>query len=495
MALTIDNKSKMPSEQATKPSRLGSGFTNLQRLMQANRDNRLGQTIGQNITRIAGDVGTGIQKQGEEFKTKTSQSFQPYVGGESFVQSAIADPTKATESQQDYERFRKLRIGEYGGPKSLTDPNILRSGAQQVSQLSKMGGTEAGREVLLSSFVGGPQYTAGQRRLDTLLLQSSPEQTAKLNALKSIAARTGRSLSDLQGLVSSEAETKSREATLLGQKTREQLTGEQEKRDVESREKLARIQREEDERRAKFQDIQNLLSQGQVKEEDLESLGLKDFIGDRSEVQLYGMDPTKYLQTKLSDSPTQVGEVLSGEEAARINALAKLGDQSARFDLSKVGSFKPSTQVLDQNQLTAGIEKGRREVQELENQYEQVAKMGAEVTTARNKIQAIQKKMNAGVSVSPSEMEDANRAIRNLTGAIQSGAYGQGAINELGRFNLTPELLEGGALNSSLGNKDNIEYLARHFASGATVDPELSRIRSEINRRLGGTLKILRKPK
>lgn len=494
MALTISNKSKTPLEQ-TKQSRFGSGFTNLQRVLQASRDNRLGQTIGQNVGNIAGDVGSDIQKQRTEFQQKTAQAFQPYVGGEQFSQTSVNDPTKTASTPEELERFRKIRIGQYGGPTALSNAGVLTSGSQQVSQLARMGGTEGGRETLLSSFVGGPQYTAGQRRLDAMLLQASPEQTAKLSALRSIAARTSRSLADTQGLVTSEGITKTREAGLLGEKTRGLLTGEQEKRDLESREKLSRIQKEEDERRAKFTDIQNLLSQGQVKEEDLESLGIKDFIGDQSEIQLYGMDPTKYLDTKIAESPTDVSQVLSGEEAARINALAKLGDLGERFDLSKVNTFKPSSQILDRDRLTSGIEKGRREVQELENQYEQVAQRGAAITAVRNALRNIQTKQNAGLSVSASEISSLNRDIKNITDSINRGDYGGQAVNEMGRFNLSPELLESGVMGSSLANKDNLGYLAQHFASGATVDPELSRIRSEINRRLGGTLKILRKPK
>jgi hypothetical protein len=66
--------------------------------------------------------------------------------------------------------FSNLQSGTYTGPKELGDYQTLLGKAQNVESLGTNARSVGGRQELLKQFVGGRDYTAGQRGLDEAIL-------------------------------------------------------------------------------------------------------------------------------------------------------------------------------------------------------------------------------------------------------------------------------------------------------------------------------------
>lgn len=155
-----------PSNRA---NQTGSGFTTLQKYLQANKANKLGSTVGSGIQQ-AGQQATGaMQTAGNKFQ-QGFQSEQNRLGAEGQrVDRVMGNVTAATD--EDVNAFEGIRGGKTKGPQAIENANELREQARQAKALGEATGSEAGRYGLLQRYVGaGKQYTGGQQRLDNLLL-------------------------------------------------------------------------------------------------------------------------------------------------------------------------------------------------------------------------------------------------------------------------------------------------------------------------------------
>lgn len=332
------------SADLTKNKKAGTGFVNLQRVIGANTGSNLGQAVAGQTQQIANRVTGDVQKAGEQFQTKSQQAFQPFAGGQQFTQQAIAAPVGLTD--QDVNRFRTITKGVYSGPRDLENKEALQAGVQNVKNLAAMGQTNPGRQALLGTLFQRPQYSTGQRRLDALLLQADPTQAQSLNQLQNLSAQTGRQFSNVAGFASGDAMLKEKQARELAESTKKGLTTEQELRDKEQLDKLASVQENERKLRENFNNLQNALNRGEISEEDVARLGLGDVL--TQETPIYNLNLNNYLKTTLAEEPINVRETISKDEAARINALAKLGGMSPVYDdLTKIGTYKQSAQSFD----------------------------------------------------------------------------------------------------------------------------------------------------
>lgn len=180
------------------PNRQGSGFTNLQRIIGANKNNQLGSAIQTGVGNTVGQFQAGLGTAQNDFNAKLKEnsltgadSVNPYGTGyqaptagtdAARVNSVLTDPSKATDD--DYSAFDKYRSGAYNGPSTLDNSGLLQSQAGEIQNLGQ------NRDQLLQKYAGGSRYTQGQRQLDNLILsQTDP------NALKNVRAST-QGLSD-----------------------------------------------------------------------------------------------------------------------------------------------------------------------------------------------------------------------------------------------------------------------------------------------------------
>lgn len=158
---------------------VGTGFTNINRVLEANRANKLGSSISGNIKQQAGQVRTGIMDQSQEFQkqaganrldTEANKQLREQTLGGITGQSGFQDPDAKT-----VEAFQQMRGGEYKGPTGLDEQQtsaLKRQGAD-IASLGNLTGTSSGKQTLLQRIVGAPQYTSGQQKMDSLLLGQS----------------------------------------------------------------------------------------------------------------------------------------------------------------------------------------------------------------------------------------------------------------------------------------------------------------------------------
>lgn len=215
MAVTIQDPSITPVDQTSQPKgRIGTGFTNIQQMIGANQGNQLGQAVGggiqnqaqqvqqgigqaqnqfQGATKAATDTSSGTTAQNQRdttfknitgYQAPSADSPQPQSSPGTVQTSSVNSPSpEATSSQSqpatqsgpltaaDTSNFSSLFNGTYSGPQNLSNASQLQTQAQQAQQLGQSISDPYARGALLKQFAAqGPQYTAGQQGLDSLLL-------------------------------------------------------------------------------------------------------------------------------------------------------------------------------------------------------------------------------------------------------------------------------------------------------------------------------------
>lgn len=389
MAQVIDDKIKQPKNapqsgtpgQGTvasepKPStRVGSGFTNLRQIMQANVGSRLGGAVAGGIqgqaqqTKAALQQGQGqFQESAQAGRLGTAQDIQRQ-------QQILQDPTKASEADiKEYERFR---AGQYGGPKGIQNISELRAQAAQAQGLGQLTGTQGGRQALLQRYAAAPQtgYTSGKSRLDMLLLgQQGAEQLKQ--ARRGTAGLEGQVLRG-QTAAQEQARQYAQEAAGFGEQAKGAVSGQL--TDLSTalgkRAETAKTTRE-----AEFGQLQKDIgvpkdlggydrySYSDIDPNVAEALGLK------GNEDLYTLDLTKYLQVN-PELATRAG-VASAEEYAKAKALGRLGgtdvtekgkDILAELqDESKAGSYYKQPTYVGTEELRQKLQQdlaaGRQQV-------------------------------------------------------------------------------------------------------------------------------------
>lgn len=155
--------------QTRKPNQLGTGYTNIQRILQANKSNQLGSTVAQGVQQAGQAARGSINQAGQAFATEVDKERARQDQEKQRAQRVIGDVTKATDD--DVASFEAIRSGQSKGPTGVSNAEELRSKAGEAESLGQAAGSEAGRFGLLQRYVGGgKQYTGGQQRMDALLL-------------------------------------------------------------------------------------------------------------------------------------------------------------------------------------------------------------------------------------------------------------------------------------------------------------------------------------
>jgi len=244
----------------------------------------------------------------------------------------------------------------------------LQQQAQGAQQLAGLTTSEGGRQALLRNFFANPQYSAGQRNLDALLLQTDPNQLRSLASSRSGATAAQRSLSKAQQQSFAEAQGKAQEARLLGQEAVEKLGTETGAREQTLQQKLEATQKAEQESQAAYNRAKESLARGEISEDDAIRLGLlQPGTTDLSkfEINTYGADPLSALSTNIYGGPMTKAAVASQEEAARINALSKLAGKQDIYGMGDVSKYQASTQAFDQEKLARDTQRQRAEYDRL----------------------------------------------------------------------------------------------------------------------------------
>lgn len=155
------------------PQRQGSGFTNLSRILQANRGNRLGETLQSGITGGAQQVRQQLGDTRNQFQqasdTANLASDQNQQIRQNVLQNIASGQTDLTPDQVN--QFKQFRGGAYTGPTGLDTSKVagLTGRAQELQNQAKNPLSES----TLQSTVGvksNQPYTRGEIGLDRTLL-------------------------------------------------------------------------------------------------------------------------------------------------------------------------------------------------------------------------------------------------------------------------------------------------------------------------------------
>lgn len=214
-----------------------SGFTNLKKYIQANKDSNLANTVtsqaqsklnsaGQQLndtqnqfqTGLAGEKGKLQGASGEATKAINYIDTGAQAPGQGQAPAAFSGikptDTFATNYAKDLEDYNKqfadsqqkqdeynakaneaaknslntLKNYTYGGPLELANQNQLASNKAEIQDFAKATGSEAGRGAILQTLFGKRgQYSGGARNLDTALLGANPDALNKLRDIRSQA--------------------------------------------------------------------------------------------------------------------------------------------------------------------------------------------------------------------------------------------------------------------------------------------------------------------
>lgn len=177
MAITPFNPSNTALAAGDQKKKTGTGFTNLNRIMQANQGNKLGQAVGGGVAQQAGEAKTalnqaraGFDQQAQANRLDTNENKQKVI---QTLQAVDQGQDVNDQTAQDFSRFRQ---GQYAGPQTLANEDQVLNQAQNAQNLGGLSSSAAGRQALLQRFVGGANYSQGKQRLDNLLLGQSGSQ-------------------------------------------------------------------------------------------------------------------------------------------------------------------------------------------------------------------------------------------------------------------------------------------------------------------------------
>lgn len=166
----------------------GSGFVNLNKILQANVGNKLGQSVSQGIGQGVQQVQQDLGQVKNEFQTEADKNNLASDPNKQAVSEALKNivggKTDVTDDQ--VKQFGTFLGGQYTGPMGLDSTKSAQLGnkAQEVQGFGQALGSGGDKTRLLQSFAGKGPYTAGQSNLDSLLLGQGPQAKQQLAAAR-----------------------------------------------------------------------------------------------------------------------------------------------------------------------------------------------------------------------------------------------------------------------------------------------------------------------
>jgi hypothetical protein len=176
-------------------------FSNIQSFIKANDASKLGDQFTGKIGEETGKA-QGQLSEAKSAVDKSAQSTGEAVAAarakNSGLGQTLAGAYQAQGGPVSEEQFGQNLAGlkqnlgmQYQGVEDLGNQDVMRAQAQNLSAMGQATQSASGRNALLNRFYGTPQYAAGQRTLDTVLLGS---QRPKLQQAASQANSFGGQL-------------------------------------------------------------------------------------------------------------------------------------------------------------------------------------------------------------------------------------------------------------------------------------------------------------
>ncbi len=303
------------------------------------------------------------------YATKSAAEKAAYIDSEG---RRIQEGFLPTESE--LSQFSKFSKGAYAGPTALEDTGALSAQAQQAENLGKLARTQGGGQELLKQFVGGRDYTSGQRKLDETIL--GQDKGINLGAATRQARGLVKSVDEASRGAAAKAQEYTNRAKAFGDETRSLIEGKQTPLLSQLDEKMKGIQTADADRVAKYDKLQSILKgtefqgidsatrtnvaldqavkSGLISAEEMTKLSGPGGIIDQA--KKLGIDPNALLSNKLQNTQAQNlsrSGLATGSENVRLAALNRLlGKQDYENEFAGNDRYQAGRTGLDM----AGIE-------------------------------------------------------------------------------------------------------------------------------------------
>lgn len=374
----------LPSPQR----KTGTGFTNLQRILDANKNNKLASTIGSGVSGTANQARQGLEQGTQDFQTQVGAqklntdentsayrgmlanptgaqpggmaplpamsvegSAPPVIGGKG---GAIAAPVSSSIAP-DPQRFQKLMAGGYAGPTDLNNSAQLKAQAEEAQALGKNISSPGNKFGLLQRYFGTPTYTRGQQGLDSLLIGKAPE----LQQARRDTVGLNKLADDKIGFARGLAQDTAVQNQAYGKQVRNDLgLGDQ---GQISGGALGAVYNPLAEKVAAAvptgQRYLDELARYKVDRDNQDEYAIVD---GQKQGLTYGADPRAFL--KENSMAANVNNVASAEDFAKMNALTKLAgiENTYLTDESQAGKYdlnRPTEYNADQYNATVAAKK------------------------------------------------------------------------------------------------------------------------------------------
>lgn len=422
-----------PGQASTgqKGSGMGARLSNLKKYIETNRGSGMAQKIQGGIEGIRSGVQQGIGQSQAKLQEQTAAEKARIARGETLIQGSQAGgggvfekgrseaytqditPNQTQTPAPDYSQYGKTtqeRLAEFGkyrtGEVSQFDVENQAQLEQQAKELQKradLSQSEAGRYQLLRETFNRPAYTTGQQRLDQLLLQADPTESAQLATMaKTVNAPVQEQLKALQAQKESQNAALKTQAQALAGKIGTGLTEAQTEftTDLQKAQEAAKVQTQQ-----AYSQLQDKMARGEpITQDDLEKLtatssdqnvkdfldyyqrGVKQTIGEKlqSGVQFTPQEQAKVatqVAPKLGLTPDQYNEIknrqpMSLEQFAENNGKFVENGQimewydyfgpDAAGDYSTQYAKRPATDTINKyNNYTNSINQQKQQLDQL----------------------------------------------------------------------------------------------------------------------------------
>lgn len=407
MANPIDNKLKQPSKS--------TGFTNIQDIVKANRQNRLGQTVSSGVSGVVGQNQQQLGAAKTQFQQEAAKNTIGTGADKQLVENALSNPVSADQSTVD--QFAKFRGGQYEGPQQISNKDQLQAGGQDIQSLAGASSDEYGRRGLLQRFVSPTnQYTQGQQRLDNLLLGQTGGQA--LSQARRQANLYGRELTDAERASEAQAKGLTEQAGQFGQFVNKRLGDEETGLTTTVDQRVAQQKSEAENARAALQALFNKKGGGNITQEQYDAAknvlerqglagqgvwGADSLVGSPEEIVGQGIIDPNRLSVGTED------------EKAKSMALAKLAGkkQGLYSEADKVGGYDTGS-FLDRNNLDKYLTQGHENYNKYETairgdkarlselgDYEQGTNLQNRLGAIQGELSKLQPQTNGPVNVDP----------------------------------------------------------------------------------------------
>jgi len=352
------NDPKNQQNQGFKPQnpqqqRRGSGFTNINRVLQANTNNRLGQAVSQGVLGQSEQARQNIRGSASQFRDQANQGRLDTEANRA-ARSNVLNKVEQTQDtppvvgEQEVGQFEKFRSGAYSGPQQLQNEGELQAQTENAQALGRMTQTSGGRQGLLQRYAGGGQYNVGQQRIDNLLLSAQP---GALNAVRRYTSGLDEDLSRAKNEAANLSSMYTQQAKGFADETSRMLAEKNKAQEDLARSDFEAKAKASTDVDAKLNALREDLAKGEISKEDAEALGITDLMG-RSAM---GGNFADYLKREGSSVPTSEADTIEKMNAARINALQKLMGRQDKYDLEKAGQYKAAKAGFDVDKFKQDI--------------------------------------------------------------------------------------------------------------------------------------------